>query len=583
MGRIADAALAVLAAGPAPAERLGEALRGSGVTRARDPAAAVRRALRDDPRVVEILDGRIASLAQALEGVVLTTVVTDEDVARAALPIEPDLSPFGFLAVGATIPLPHGIAAGQRVAVRVEDAAASRLGVRAVPPPPPRPEDEAVLLAAIDDRLSRWDPERPWVAPPVTHLGTVALSVAAAAPHVFRAPGRPLTDILIAAGWEVHLGWVGAAGTAWSSLTEEEVRALEDEFAELLAAERPAEAAEAQGRLLDVLRLHLPDRVPPARRRLARALARAGRGDEAVAGLVASFGEDDPEDWYEAALIAYRLGDEVSARRWVEGGLARADRERHEEVAECLSDIGADLDGQAAYMRLRRSMVNEGAEDDGALRVARAIADLPRSYLVEAMVEEIFGRLEDETAMALLVAMAEGAGEAGREACLACSAVLPPPLSQAALDAVGRRSRSRRPAVTGLMAARPVAAFGTSLRDAPDQQQLIVTVAKERGRVAPLVVLLDFEQLAGAVKDAFFLPDMVAPRLRRELFAPMRELGLASIGLDLGETLALIDVALDRTREIGWRIPSLDTQPVLDRIDRWVLGPQAGGAGRSAA
>ena len=75
MGRIADSALDLLADGPLDAERLGARLAASGATRSRDPAAAVRRAIRDDPRVLQIADGRFASVSQALSGVALATVV----------------------------------------------------------------------------------------------------------------------------------------------------------------------------------------------------------------------------------------------------------------------------------------------------------------------------------------------------------------------------------------------------------------------------------------------------------------------------------------------------------------------------
>ena len=109
----------------------------------------------------------------------------------------------------------------------------------------------------------------------------------------------------------------------------------------------------------------------------------------------------------------------------------------------------------------------------------------------------------------------------------------------------------------------------------------MITVAKERGRVSPLVVLIDLDQLGGAVKDAFFLPDMIEPRLRRELFAPMEQMGLPACPVDLHEAIALVQVALGRTAAVGWRIPSLRHQPVLDRIERWLLRPQRGDAGRS--
>ena len=69
MGRIADSALDLLADGPLGADVIGAALARSGATRARDPGAAVRRALSGDPRVLRIPDGRLASVAQALRGI----------------------------------------------------------------------------------------------------------------------------------------------------------------------------------------------------------------------------------------------------------------------------------------------------------------------------------------------------------------------------------------------------------------------------------------------------------------------------------------------------------------------------------
>jgi len=425
-------------------------------------------------------------------------------------------------------------------------------------------------------------PDGPSTAPPVTHLATVAVSVAATTPTAFRGPGRPLSEVLAGAGYEVHLGWVGPRGTEWASLTEEEVDALESDVAELIADELPAEAALAQQRLVAVLRRHLPERVPAARRRLARTLARAGRPADALAQLTAAFGEDDPEDHYEAALLAYRTGDEVSARRWVEAGLARCEGPARGEVAECLADIGGDLDAQAAFLRLRAGVDEIAPDADGAGRVARAVLALDRSYLVEAMVEEVLRAIEPGDLDALLACLGE-AGDDGQEACLAFAAILAPELAAAARRAAGPTARARRPAVAGLTQARASAAWATSPADAPDQQQVVVTVAKEGGRVSPLVVLIDVDELGGAVKDAFFLPDLAAARLRRELLDPVAELGIPCAPLDLDEASASVAAALDRTARIGWRIPSLAHQPVLERIDRWLLRPERGGAlGRRA-
>lgn len=581
MGRIADSALVLLADGPLDADRLGEALATTGATRSRDPAAAVRRAIRDDPRVVQLADGRFASVAHALTGVVLTTVVSDDEVAAGELDLEPHLSVLAVLDIGPTLPLPAGATAGASVVVTVEDAVLRRIRATCVAPPGPRPADEAALVSAVVERLSRHGPGRPHLAPPITHLGTVAAGVAAAAPEALRTAGRPLGVVLAEAGFEVHLGWVGPAGTAWSSLTEEEIDALEADVADLLAAERTAEAAITQGHLLTVLRRYVPERVPAARRRLARILGRAGRFDQALAHLRAAFSQADPEDWYEAALIAYRHGDEQSARRWVESGLAHATGPERAEVADCLADVGDDLDAQAAFLRSRSVLDDAEAlhEDDGPERIARAIVSLRRSYLVEAMVEEILVALPPDEVGALVSALMD-AGDLGREACRAIATILPPGPDRRAAETVAQGAPARIPAVAGLVNARPVGAWATSPLDAPDQQQVVITVAKERGRVSPLVVLIDLDQLGGGVKDAFFLPDMIEPRLRRELFAPMEEMGLPSAPVDLHEAIALVQVALGRTAAVGWRIPSLQHQPVLDRIERWLLRPQHGDAGR---
>ena len=98
MGRIADSALDLLAAGPLTADEIGAALARDGVTRSRAPGAAVRRALAGDARVIRTGDGRLASVTQALAGVELTVAVDAEDVAAGEVPIDPDLAPLGFSA-----------------------------------------------------------------------------------------------------------------------------------------------------------------------------------------------------------------------------------------------------------------------------------------------------------------------------------------------------------------------------------------------------------------------------------------------------------------------------------------------------
>lgn len=580
MGRIADSVVALLSEGPLGADELGEALAGRGATRARDPAAAVRRAVRDDPRVMTLADGRLASVAQALTGLELTVVVDAGAVAAGAVETEPDLAPLSLLEVEPALRLPAGAKEGDTVLVRIEDPLARRVAVARVPRPPARPDDEAAVAAAVAARLpAPGDPPDP-SRPPITHLGTIVAAVAAADPSLLRVAGRPLSEALADAGFEVHLGWVGRPGTAWQSLTEEEVDALEADVAGLLASERTAAAAAVQARLVALLGRHLPERMPAARRRQARILARGGRAHDALELLRPALAEGDPENWYEAALVAQRSGDDVSARRWAESGLAHA--EPGSEVAECLADIAGDLDAQAAYLRVRPVVraAADALEAGDAEAVARALVAPGRSYLVEGLAEELLEAIPRADHPALVTALA-AAGSDGREALLALSVVLPSSLAAAALEAAGRGTRPRRPAVAGLLEARPAAAWATSPMDAPDQQQVIVTVAKEAGRVSPLVALIDLDELGGAVKDAFFLPDLATARLGRELLAPMEQVGLPPVPADVGEAIALIGVALARSDEIRWTLPSQRHQPVVERIERWLLRPR-GGAGRPA-
>jgi hypothetical protein len=127
--------------------------------------------------------------------------------------------------------------------------------------------------------------------------------------------------------------------------------------------------------------------------------------------------------------------------------------------------------------------------------------------------------------------------------------------------------------VRGLLDARPVAAWATAPEDAPDQQQLIVAVAKEERRLMPLVALIDHDELGGAVKDAFFLPDMVEPRLRREVLARMAEIGIPGWPVSLEEAIRALDRGLRLSSAAGWQLPSQEQQAVLERIERWVFRP----------
>ena len=276
--------------------------------------------------------------------------------------------------------------------------------------------------------------------------------------------------------------------------------------------DRALDAARAQDRVVTLVRRHLPERAPEARRRLARVLARAGRPEHGLAVLTGAMRFRDPEDSYE---------------------------------------------------------------EDG-------IRDLVRSRgLGDVYKRQVFGELEQRDAARLIEAMAR-AGDAGLDACHACAAVLAEPLATVARSVTDGTS-PQRAWVAGLADAAPVRAWATRRDAAPDQQQLLIVVGKELRRCSGLVVLLDFRSMGGAVKDAFFLPDLVEARLAREVFAPMAELGVPSHPTSLRGAVAALRDGLELTDEQGWSVPSSARQNVRERIDRWVLGRLQAERGNRAA
>ena len=350
----------------------------------------------------------------------------------------------------------------------------------------------------------------------------------------------------------------------------------------LLAAERTLEAAAVQTQLLSVLRRHVPERVaprpaPPRAHPGARRPPRAGPRGAAPR----PFAEDDPEDLYEAAVIAYRRGDEVSARRWAATGLARRRPGRGRDGASASRTSRTTSTPRrrscARARGLRGSWTSRRADD--ADRVARG-GRRPRPLLPRRGARRGDRRRAPPR-------RGRGAGRAARRGRRGRPPGLPrlsPSSAPARPPPRARRPgppRPLRPAVAGLLGARPVAAWATSPIDAPDQQQVVITVAKENGRVSPLVVLVDLDDLGGAVKDAFFLPGHGEPRLRRELLAPMEQVGLpGEPGLTCHEAIALVARPWSATATSGWTDPLLAHQPVLDRIERWLMRPQRGGTGR---
>jgi hypothetical protein len=573
MGRIADAALAHLAGGPATAEDLAGALARAGATRAKDPVRAVRGALRDDHRFVLLSDGRLASGAQLLADVVLTARVTESAHLRGALDTDGDLAPFA--AVGATrAVLPVEVRPGDCVLVRVADPETGRLEAVRAPNQLQGREDEAELVG-VARRMVAVD------GGGGVKLAAVLCDVAASSPDAYRRPSRPLSEVLGEVGLDVHLGWVAPVGTRWGVTTEREILELEAGVADQLAADRPAEAVELQERLVELLRRHYPERVPEARRRLARVFARAGRVGDGLGVLTGAFGFDDPEDRYEASLLAIRLGDVVSARRWAEEGLARVAEPTDAEVGEALEDLAGDLDAHATYRAVLEWLPAPETRIADAPELAGRLVSPRRSYLVGALIEQCFAPLHDPEAIALVRGL-DALGMPGRDALLACGAVLDGPAGAAARQLSGTARHARRPWVEGLLAAHPVDAWLTVPASDSAQQHMIMAIAKESGRWAPLVVVITGTDSERTVEDAFFLNDLAELRFRRELLRPITELGLPLQQVPVAEATDILADGLARAGASGHRLDALDYQPVTTRIEHLVMAPMArrrGGSG----
>src|SRR5450631_1857482 len=223
MGRIADAAVARLDNAPATLDDLAGHLARAGATRAKNPVAAVRTALRTDKRVVTLGDGRLASRAQALNRVVLTSQVSVTEHMRGAADIDGDFAPLTVLGVSGAV-LPTDIRPGDYVVARVADGVTGRIDLERAPSHLEHAAAEPSLVTAVRRRLadsgsSPHDESR-------VRLADALCDVTAIDAAAFRRAGRPLSDVLRDAGFEVHLGWVAPIGTRWGALTELEIEAL---------------------------------------------------------------------------------------------------------------------------------------------------------------------------------------------------------------------------------------------------------------------------------------------------------------------------------------------------------------------
>ena len=247
---IADTAAALLAEHRAlAAEELGRLIAARGLTRSKQPARAVSRALDADRRFRQLSDRRWAVPGQLLQGVTLTHRLTAAEAMAEVLALTPDLAPFVALAPDGLL-LPDGgpltflwdadaleasgadtdvalqgppgwlagNSSGHLVHVRLTGAL-----LRVGPGPVPRAESRLTvrrLVEAARLRLSEQEACDFPLLPPAVSIEALVLDLLADDPGLLEHPLPPLGESFAASGLDVHRSFVGLPGTDWEGVDE---------------------------------------------------------------------------------------------------------------------------------------------------------------------------------------------------------------------------------------------------------------------------------------------------------------------------------------------------------------------------
>jgi len=244
-------------------EELGQLIAAQGLTRSKQPARAVSRALDVDRRFRRLSDGRWAVPGQLLRGVTLTHRLTAGEAMTEALAMTPDLAPLVALAADGLL-LPDGRpltvlwdedaldASGTDTDValqgppgwlagtssghagsstrRADRSSGDLLHVRLTGSilrvgsgPKPR-ADSRLAVRRLVEAARMWLPERAapgfFSVPPSVSVETLVLDLLADDPGLLEHPLPPLGEAFAAAGLEVHRSFVGLPGTDWEAVDE---------------------------------------------------------------------------------------------------------------------------------------------------------------------------------------------------------------------------------------------------------------------------------------------------------------------------------------------------------------------------
>ena len=405
---IADYAAELLAEHRAlPGPELGRLIAARGLTRAKDPARAVSRALGVDRRFHQLEDGRWAVPGQLLRGIALTHRLSAAEVAADVLALTPDLAPFTPVASDGLLlpdgrPLAilwdeaardasgtdtdaalqgppgwlEGMSAGQLVEVRLTGGL---LRVEHASQPPARSRIAARrLVEAARTRLSEQAAADVLLLPPAVSLETLAFDLLVDDAGLFDDRLPPVGEAFEAAGLEVHRGFVGLPGTDWDAvdefLTFDETDLDDADDADIFDGEGPELAldremieafnldqAEVEGLRIVLGAYDLGQRLggidsPETNASLARMLEWPG-----IARVIAVMAWSHPElEPFVAAIAAAAVGRHAAGPRFVLGTFAEA----REDVAAAerlyRSALEADRGNQPALVAIARYETDRG-------------------------------------------------------------------------------------------------------------------------------------------------------------------------------------------------------------------------------
>lgn len=429
---IADYAADLLAEHRAlPGQELGRLIAARGLTRAKEPAQAVSRALSVDRRFHQLRDGRWAVLQQLLRGTTLTHRLSAAEVAADVLALTPDLAPFTPVASDGLL-LPDGrplailwdddardasgtntdaalqgpsgwlkgMSAGQLVEVRLTGGL---LRVEHASRPPASFRIAARrLVEAARTRLSEQAAANFLLLPPAVSLETLAFDLLVDDPGLFDDPLPPVGEAFIAAGLEVHRGFVGLPGTDWDAVDEfmsfgetdlddaDDMEDTDDEGSELALDREMIEAfnldpAEVEGLRIVLGAYDLGQRLggidsPETNASLARMLEWPG-----IARVLAVMAWSRPElEPFVAAIAAAAVGRYAAGPQFVLGACAEARDDVTAAEHLYLTALKADREHPLALAAIARCETDRGnyAQALEHLRIARVSAGDPeRSWL----------------------------------------------------------------------------------------------------------------------------------------------------------------------------------------------------------